>query len=814
MHHLKFAFRQLLKNPGFTLVAVLTLALGIGANTAIFSVVDRLLTRSLPVTDPEQLALVAQPMQNGQFDYDFNFPLFRDYQRENAVFSHLTAISSLGVGLGEGGETERERALLVSGNYFTTLGVNPALGRTFAPNEGVEIDDGPVVVLSYGLWQRRFGAQPQIIGRSITVNGKPFTIVGVAPREFTGTTRGQIPDLYVPITMFGKLTDERPGNEHPLNTRFFTWHQIFGRLKEGTTHAQAQVAMQVLSQRIHAITPANTSTNVVILPGAQGFTEGVREARLPLNFLFATAGLVLLIACANLANLQLARASARTRDFAVRLALGATRRRLIQELLAESVLLSLLGGGLGLLVANWLAKLLQQFSPGGATIEVTSGLDTRMLGFAMIVSVLTGIVFGLAPALRASRPQLVHELKATGGTTETQLIRFNLRGTLVVVQIALSLLVLVSAGLCVRSLKKLEHLDPGFKPAGVVMMSFDLGLNNYKPVQAHSFYAQLLERVRSLSGVEAAGLVQTPLLTGRSPGMSINRVEGYEPKPKEHLSADFNIVSPEYFKTLNIPVTQGREFSAADGAAALKTVVVNETLANRFWPNQNAVGRRFFLPGPDGGRSVEIVGVVQSTRSRRLTEQPRSAMFYPESQEPALDLTLMVRSGLEPAALIAALRTVVKSLDPHIPVFRVQTLAQQKSGSLSLQRMAAILLSSFGILALFLASLGIYGVLAYSVSRRTREIGVRMALGAQIADVLTLVLRQGAGVILVGIVLGLAASLAATRLLRGFLYEIQPLDPLTFGVVVILLTGVAMLACWLPARRAARIDPIQALRYE
>jgi predicted permease len=790
------------------------LALGIGANTAIYSVVDRMLTRALPVVDPNQLALIAQPLRNGQFEYDFNYPLFRDYQRENSVFRQLTAVSELAVGVGEGGETDRQRALLVSGNYFTALGVNPAIGRMFAPNEGVEIDDGPVVVLSYGLWQRKFGAQPQVIGRSILVNGKPFTIVGVAPREFTGTTRGQVPGLYVPITMFGQLTDERPGGQHPLNTRYFTWHQMFGRLKEGITQAQGQAAMQSLSQRIQAINPVNTSTNLVLLPGFQGFTDGVREARLPLKFLFATAGLVLLIACANLANLQLARASARSRDFAVRLALGARRGRLVRELLAESILLSLLGGGLGLLVANWLAKLLEQFSLAGVSIELGTGLDSKMLGFALLVSVVTGIVFGLAPALRASRPQLVNELKGGGNTTEGQSRRWNLRGALVVVQVALSLLVLASAGLCVRSLKKLELLDPGFQPAGVVMMSFDLGLNGYKPNQAHSFYAQLLERVRSLPGIEAAGLVQTPVLTGRSPGMSINRAEGYEKKPNEQLGADFNIVSPDYFKTLNIPIAQGREFTEADTSAALKTVIVSESLANRFWPNQNAVGHKLFLPGPGAVRPVEVVGVVRSTRSRRLSDQPRASMFFPEAQESALNLTLMVRSGADSAVLIGTLRSVVKSLDSNVPVFGVQTLAQQKSGSLALQRMAAILLSSFGFLALFLASLGIYGVLAYSVNRRTREIGVRMALGAQISDVLTLVMRQGSGLIVVGIALGLAASLAATRLLRGFLYEVQPLDPLTFAVVVMLLTGVAMLACWLPARRAARIDPIQALRYE
>jgi predicted permease len=814
MNDLRFALRQLLKNPGFTAVAVLTLALGIGANTAIFSVVDQLLVRPLPVSDPQRLALLGQSGGEGRVDFEFNYPLFRDYQRGNQVFSQLTATAEQAVGLGTGGATERQRALLVSGNYFSMLGVNAALGRTFAQDEGVEIDDAPVVVISHGLWQRRFGADPQVLNRSVTVNGRPFTIVGVAPREFAGTTRGFVPDLYVPITMLGQLSADRPGNEHPLNTRYFTWHWIMGRLKDGVAPEQARAAMGLLAQQASAANLPNTSTNLVVLPGAQGFSNNLREARLPLNLLLGTAGLVLLIACANLANLQLARATGRTRDFAIRLALGAGRGRLVRGLLTESLLLSLAGGGLGLLVAVWLVDVLNQFRPPNADIELPSGLDPRALLFALVASVATGLLFGLVPAFRASRPQIVPELKGGGGTTEPRVGRWNLRSALVVLQVSLSLVVLVGAGLCTRSLQKLQGIDPGFEPSKVVLASFDLGLNNYTAPQAKEFYDRLLERARTLPGVEAAGLSLVTPLSGNAPAMSVERVEGYQAGPREHAMGEINFVDGDFFRALSVPLLRGRAFTAADAANGPAVVVINDAFSQRYFAGQDPVGKRIFQHGPDGGTPTEVVGVVETTRSRRLTDQARPAMYFPLTQKPDRALTLSVRTGLDPAATISRLRELVKSLDANVPTFQLRTLEQQKSGSLALQRMAATLLGGFGVLALLLASLGLYGVLAYSVSRRTREIGVRMALGAQVTDVLRLVLRQGLGLAGLGLVLGLAGAFGATRLLRGFLYDIQPLDPVTFTAVAILLGLVATGACWLPARRAARVHPMEALRTE
>jgi predicted permease len=810
----RFAFRQLRKNPGFTAVAVLTLALGIGANTAIFSVVDKLLVRPLPVMKPERLALVGQARRDGAADFDFNYPLFLDYQRENTVFSQLAATYEMDVGLGTGGATERQRAMVVSGNYFSVLGVSAAIGRAFAGKEGIEIDDAPVLVLSHGLWWRRFGADPQVIGRNVTVNGHPFTIIGVAPREFTGTSRATRPDLYLPITMYGQLTPPLPGGEHPLRTRFFTWHYVLGRLKDGVTHEQAQAAMQVVTDQFNQSRPPNTPEQIAILPGAQGFSHDLRDARLPLKLLLGTAGLVLLIACANLANLQLARATSRARDFAVRLALGAGRGRVVRELLTESVLLALGGGVVGLAVALWLVDVLHQFRPPNASIEIGSGVDARVLLFAFGASVFTGILFGLAPALRASRPQLVPELKGGGGTTEGRAGRWNLRGTLVALQIALSLVVLASAGLCVRSLKNLQHLNPGFEPSKVVLMSFDLGLNNYSEPRAKEFYDRLLERVRALPGIEAASLGLTTPLSGSAPGMSVERVEDYQRAPQEHPHGDFNIVANDYFRALGVPLARGRDFNATDTANAPAVVIVNEAFARRYWPGQEAVGKRIFQHGPDGGTATEVIGVVGTTHNRRLMDSPRPAFYFPLTQKADPVMTLAVRTGLEPGGTIGLLRELVKSLDANIPLFGVRTLKQQKDGSLALQRMAATLLSGFGVLALLLAALGIYGVLAYAVSRRTREIGVRMALGAQVADVLRLVLRQGVGLTMAGLALGLVGAFCATRLLRGFLYEVKPLDPMTFVVVVVILALVAVAACWLPARRAARVNPMVALRHE
>ena len=815
---LKHAFRQLLKSPGFTTVAILTLALGIGANTALFSLMDQLLYRPLPVPDPERLVELAMQGSEGRTSTsDFNFPLFRDYQRDNSVFEALSATSILSVGVGANSGTDRRQALLVSGNYFSMLRVEPALGRTFSPDEGVTVDDAPVVVLGHNMWVSQFGADPLVLGRKITVDGHPFTVIGIAPREFAGTSRGQVPDLYVPITMFGLLTADRPGGEHPLNSRYFTWHHILGRLKNGVTREQAQLAMDALNAQIRRTTPPNTPEKLALLPGGQGDTQSVADARRPLQLLFAMAGLVLLIACANLSNLQLARASTRTREFAVRIALGASRGRLLRALLAESVLLSGLGGALGVLCAVWLVSLLQHYELPNQPFVLTGSIDLRVLAFTTAVAVLTGIAFGLAPAWQASRTEPVRDLKS-GSATEAKGPRQTLRHALIVVQVALSLIVLVCAGLFSSSLRQLQRVGPGFEPSGVVLASFDLALNNASPQQTAAFYARLLERTRTLPGVEAASLSKLTPLDGNTSGRSINRIEGYESKQGETPWSRVNFVSPDYFRTLGITLVQGRDFNAADSATSPRVAVVDEAFARLYHGGALSVGWHIYLPPPAQGTGpaepVEVVGIVRSVHGRSLSEMPERIVYCPLTQEPTFAVTLAVRSGLAPSTTVASVRALVKSLDPAVPVFQIRTLEQQLSSSLALQRLAATLLDGFGLVTLSLVAIGLYGMLAHSVSRRTREFGIRLALGAQLRDVRHLVLKQGFRLAALGVVLGLGGALAAARLARSQLFGVSPFAPGIFAAVMILLFGIAALACWIPARRATRINPIEALRAE
>ncbi|MEO6004935.1 MAG: ABC transporter permease [Opitutus sp.] len=818
MHDLRFAFRQLLKSPAFTAVALITLALGIGANAALFSIMDRLLYRPLPVPTPERLVILAAATPNGKTYTEFNYPLFEDYARSQTVLEAVCATGSVPVGIGPRGATERRHALVVSRNYFSMLHVDAALGRTFAENEGVQLDDAAVLVLSHHLWEIQFGADPRIVGQSVVVNGRPFTVVGIAPREFTGTNRGEVIDVYVPMTMYGQLTTDRPGGEHPLKSRYFTWHQILGRLKDGVTQQQAETALQVLTQQIRQATPANTPEKIALLPGAQGYVEnGVAGAGQPLRLLLGISGLVLLIACANLANLQLARASSRAREFAVRIALGASRARVLRGLLAESVLLSILGGGLGLLVAAWLTALLQRFQLPNQPFDLGGDTNLRLLAFTCSVSVATGIIFGLAPAWQASRTNPGSELKAGGGVTEGRGWRRVFRNALVVVQVALSLIVLVSAGLFARSLRKLQQVDPGFEPSRVVLMSLDLNLNSYPKARASAFYAQLLERTRALPGIEAATLAMSTPLSGRRPGMSVDRIDDYEPKPNEHMFADVNFVASDYFRTLRIPLLAGREFNASDMAGSPRVAIVDETFAQLYHPGPPSVGWKIFNPAeqPGGGVvGIEVVGIARGVRSRSLTESPKRMMFFPTTQQSWPSLTLAVRTGIGPAATIPMLRALISSLDPNLPVFEVRTLDEQRSSSLAFPRLTSMLLAGFSFLTLSLVALGLYGVLAYSVSQRTREIGVRLALGAQMRDIARLVLRHGFYLVLFGLLAGLGGALATATLLRGYLYGISSVDPLVFVIAPVVFVVVAVLACWLPARRATKVDPINALRAE
>src|SRR5215475_9544800 len=644
---LRFGVRMLFKHKAVTAVAVLSLSLGIGANTAIVSLVDRLLVRPLPVEQPAALVAFNKGAAPDLFDR-FTYPDFADYRDQNEVFDGLVCYAETALNLSERGQTERVNGLQVSGNYFSALRVAPALGRGFLLDEERKPDAHPVAVLSYGLWQRRFGADPAVVGRDISLNGQGHTVVGVAPPEFTGTIRGAAPDIYTPIK--------------PENNRHKYWLLLMGRLKPGVSREQAQAAMNVLGPQIARLYPRPDGNPRVEPPfliedGSQGHTYLLLKLSFPLKMLMGIVALVLLIACANVANLLLARARTRRKEIAIRMAIGAGRGRLVRQLLTESLLLAALGGGLGLWVAGPIGKLLASFTPpigrGYSTpISLQGGIDARALVFTFCVSLLAGVVFGLAPALGASRTGLVAALK-DGTGDGVGLGRFNPRKLLVVAQVALSFVVLIGAGLCVRSLQKLQEIDAGFDPARTIVMSLDLSLSGYDEARGQLFYQQLLERVTGLPGVESASLAHiTPL--GDSLLQRRTAIEGYEPPPGENMSFFYNVVGPRYFETLRTPVVSGRDFTPQDRAGAPQVVIINETLQRRYFPNGDALGKRLIFGAYRGSpiplQHLEIVGVVKDGKYSELTEQPRRVMFLPLAQSYRPEMRLHVRAAQDPIA--------------------------------------------------------------------------------------------------------------------------------------------------------------------
>jgi macrolide transport system ATP-binding/permease protein len=813
---LSYGVRMLLKNPGFTLVAIVTLALGIGANTAIFSFVDSLLVRDLPVREPTQLVSVnSRGLMGDQIanNTSFSYPLYSDYRDHNEVLEGLAAYGLSSVNLTEGGASERILGVIVSGNYFDVLGISMAKGRTFLPEEDQTEGTHPVVVLSHGFWGRRFGADPQLLNREIELNGHSFTVIGITPPEFTGTVRGTIPDIYIPIMMRAQAQPRFPGS---LDRRNFTWISLFGRLKPGIHREQAEASLTALTQEIARVHPENIFPEILLSDYSKGNTVTIdKELSLPLWLLMGTVALVLLIACANVANLLLARAITRRKEIAVRLALGAGRVRLIRQLLTESLLLSVMGGGLGLLIALWLADLLISFRPPSNILNFESHLDWRVLGFSALLTILTGIIFGLAPAIQHTKPNLAVALKDETGTRNQGRKRFTLRSALVVVQIALSLVVLIGAGLCVRSLQNLQSTDLGFEPSKLLVLSLDLASKNYQEAQGREFQTQLLEGVSTLPGVEAASLARVVPLSNAGMSISLD-VEGYTPPPNQFINFDMNLVGPHYFTTMKMPLVAGREFGEQDTATSDKVVLINETAARTYWPGENALGKHLLVgtPGSKAGpKRLEIIGIVKDSKYRNITEAPRTIMFLPAVQNYFPDLSLHVR-GANPKALTAAVQRVVQGLDANLPVFGIRTLEEQRSNSLYIERMAATLLSAFGILALLLAGIGIYGVMAYLVNQRRREIGIRLAIGAEPGDIIWLILKQGLWLVAIGVAIGGSGAFAVTRLLANFLFGISPVDTFTFIMVAIVLTGMALVACLVPARRATKVDPMVALRYE
>ncbi|HEU0004594.1 MAG TPA: ABC transporter permease, partial [Terriglobia bacterium] len=823
LNDFRYALRQLLKNPGFTAVAVLSLALGIGANTAIFSLVNAILLKRLPVREPEQLVVVATEApgqtQIGPIS-SFSYPIFRELREKNTGFSGMFAHNALPMSMSGGGQTERVLGELVSGNFFSVLGVNAYLGRLFFEADDQTPGAHPVAVISYSFWQRRFGADPQIVGKRISLNGYPFTVIGVSSLGFQGVQVGVAPDVRIPIMMTRQVLVDV---ENVFENRWSAWLAVMARLKPGVSLQQAQTAADTVFQavrapevsRIQGDSPDDRifkSLRIHLSSAQTGASNLSRRFSQPLLVLMCVVAIVLLIACLNVANLLLARAATRQKEIAVRLALGAGRWRLARHSLTEGLLLSALGGLLGLVFALWGADVLLSFLPQGripTVLEIKP--DLQVLGFLFGITLLTGQLFSLAPALQATRPNLIPALKNEAVVLSGGNRKWELRRVLVVLQVALSLILLVGAGLFVRSLQNLKAVDDGYSTDQVVMLALDPGQSGYKLDELRRFYARLNERVSVIPGVKSASYTKNVPLSGRWSRIGVE-VPGYQARPDEEMAALFNHIAPQFFSTFGMTLLSGRDFSAQDTPDSPKVVIINEKFAHYFFRNEDPVGKRISL---ENLKDLEIVGVVADAKYRNLREQAPQTVYLPLSQSSSMmQRTLCARASGIPSNLIAAIRREVRSLDPNLPVFGMKTFADQVNESVSQERLVAMLSSFFGFFALLLASLGLHGVMAYSVARRTREIGIRIALGAQTGSVLRLVLGETLLLVLIGIALGLPAALAATRLTEGLLFGLTATDPFTIALATLVMIAVASLAGWMPASRAARVDPMVALRCE
>jgi len=816
---LRYGARMLMKSPGFTAVAVFSLALGIGANTAIFSLLDALLLKPLPVKQPEQLVSVntATPEQPARGGSTFSYPVFREMREKNAVFSGMFARSYLPTSLSGGGNTERVRGELVSGNFFTVLGVGAHLGRVFTEADDQTPGAHPVAVMSYNFWQQRFGADPQIVGQTIHINGYPFTVIGVSAKGFQGVLVGAATDVRIPLMMNGQV---QPNGSRIFESRGNTWLGVMARLKPDLNIEQAQAGADTVFQtarapdvrRVLGETPDDRNFRAlrIHLDSAKTGTSSLsRQFSRPLFVLMSLVGVVLLIACLNVANLLLARAAARQKEIAVRLALGAGRFRLVRQLLTEGSVLAALGGALGLFFARWGTSVLLGLLPQAAALEVKT--DLRMLGFTLGMTLLTGLLFGLAPALQATRPNLIPSLKQETIVVSGGSRRWELRRLLVILQVALSLVLLFGAGLFVRSLRNLKAVDNGYHTDQVITLALDPAQSGYKLDQVRSFYTQLSERVAALPDVKSATYTRHAPMSGGYSRIGIE-LPGYQPRPGEEMAVLSNQTSPQFFATFGLPLLKGRDFNAQDLPDSPKVVIVNDSVARRFFGNVNPLGQRISL---ENYRDLEIIGVVADAKYRDLKEAAPLTAYIPYSQYGVLgQRTLCVRTAGETSALLAAIRNEVRGLDPHLPIFNVKTLADQINESVSRERLVALLASFFGLFALLLVCLGLYGVMAYAVTRRTREIGIRMALGADSSNVLWLVVRETLMLVLIGIALGLPVAMAATRLTEGLLFGLTANDPLTMMLATLVMIAIAVLAGYLPARRAARVDPMVALRHE
>jgi putative ABC transport system permease protein len=803
---LRFGARMLLKNPAMTIIALLALTLGIGANTAIFSVVNAVLLRSFPYNDPEQLVLVWEKRQGGRTDQNvINLGNFSDWKEQNQVFSDMAVFFDRSFNLTSDGEPEEVPVQSGTTNLFSVLGTNAALGRTFLPEDGLQGQPN-VAIISYGLWQRRFGGDTNVVGRQITLNNQATTVIGVMPAEFgwhiqKGTQVSKPADIWLPF----QITND-------LRARRGRFASAVARMKPGVTREQAQREMDTIAARLAQQYPEfNKIWGVNVVPLRTQFTGEIRR---PLLILLGAVGFVLLIACANVANLLLARASARRKEIAVRAGLGASRRRIARQLLTESVMLSVIGGTLGVLVAWWGTKALVALSPPALIDLKRVSVNLPVLGFTLGLAVLTGLIFGLAPAWEATRFDLHGSLKEGGKNVGGGAGGHRVRSLFVITQVALALVLLVGAGLLVKSLNRLQAVDPGFNPKRLLTVRVGLPVARYQEEPKRiEFFKQAIDRMKAIPGVEAAGAINTPPFTGLYSGTTVE-VDGQKLPPDQQLKTGVCVTDVNYFNAMQIPLKQGRLYTEQEATEMRHVVLVNETFVKKNFGSVNPIGRKLTIYMKDDSVPTEIIGVVGDHKHLGLDVDVEPVAYWPHPELVYPGMTIVLRTKGDAGAVAPAARAVIREMDPLQPIGEISTMESLLATSVARSRFSAWLLTVFSFVALVMAAVGIYGVMSYSVLQRTHEIGIRMALGAQRFDVLKLVVKKGVVLALIGVVVGLAASFALTRLMATLLFEVTATDTVTFAAVSIGLFVVTLLACYWPARRATRVDPLKALRYE